>query len=281
MMHQKILILDFGAQYTQLIARRVREARVYCEIHPYDVSDAVRARFRRQRRDPVGQPHVGDRGGDGASAAGGVRLGRAGAGHLLRHADHGRTTRRQGRGGQGPRIRLCRGARARPHAPVRRHRGLPHARGPRHAQGVDEPRRQSHAVPAGLQAHGLDRRLPDRRAWPTKSAASTRCSSTPRSRTRFRARRSSGASSTISAAAPATGTCPTTSSEAIARIREQVGRDEVILGLSGGVDSSVAAALIHRAIGDQLTCVFVDHGLLRLNEGEQVMATFAGAWASR
>jgi GMP synthase (glutamine-hydrolysing) len=63
--------------------------------------------------------------------------------------------------------------------------------------------------------------------------------------------------------------------EAVARIREQVGEDEVILGLSGGVDSSVAAALIHKAIGDQLTCVFVDHGLLRLDEGKQVMQTFA------
>src|SRR5690606_18177488 len=63
--------------------------------------------------------------------------------------------------------------------------------------------------------------------------------------------------------------------EAVARIREQVGDDEVLLGLSGGVDSSVAAALLHRAIGDQLTCVFVDHGLLRLNEADQVMKTFA------
>ena len=63
--------------------------------------------------------------------------------------------------------------------------------------------------------------------------------------------------------------------EAIAHIREQVGDEEVILGLSGGVDSSVAAALLHRAIGDQLTCVFVDNGLLRLNEPEQVMETFA------
>src|SRR5213078_103667 len=63
--------------------------------------------------------------------------------------------------------------------------------------------------------------------------------------------------------------------EAVARIREQVGSEEVILGLSGGVDSSVAAALIHRAIGEQLTCVFVDHGLLRLNEAAQVMDTFA------
>ncbi len=63
--------------------------------------------------------------------------------------------------------------------------------------------------------------------------------------------------------------------EAVAKIKAQVGNEEVILGLSGGVDSSVAAALIHRAIGDQLTCVFVDNGLLRLHEGDQVMETFA------
>jgi GMP synthase (glutamine-hydrolysing) len=63
--------------------------------------------------------------------------------------------------------------------------------------------------------------------------------------------------------------------EAIATIRGQVGSDEVLLGLSGGVDSSVAAALLHRAIGDQLTCVFVDHGLLRQDEAVQVMDTFA------
>jgi GMP synthase (glutamine-hydrolysing) len=64
-------------------------------------------------------------------------------------------------------------------------------------------------------------------------------------------------------------------SEAVEHIRKQVGDEEVILGLSGGVDSSVAAALIHRAIGEQLTCVFVDHGLLRLNEGDMVMEMFA------
>jgi GMP synthase (glutamine-hydrolysing) len=70
-------------------------------------------------------------------------------------------------------------------------------------------------------------------------------------------------------------TMPNFVEEAVARIRTQVGDEQVILGLSGGVDSSVAAALIHRAIGPQLTCVFVDHGLLRLNEAEQVMKTFA------
>ena len=69
--------------------------------------------------------------------------------------------------------------------------------------------------------------------------------------------------------------------EAVARIREQVGDEEVILGLSGGVDSSVAAALIHRAIGPQLTCVFVDHGLLRLNEGDLVMDMFVGQLHAR
>ena len=63
--------------------------------------------------------------------------------------------------------------------------------------------------------------------------------------------------------------------DAIARVREQVGDDKVLLGLSGGVDSSVVAALLHRAIGDQLTCVFVDNGLVRVNEGDQVMAMFA------
>ena len=71
------------------------------------------------------------------------------------------------------------------------------------------------------------------------------------------------------------GRCLINIDEAVAKIRAQVGHDEVILGLSGGVDSSVAAALIHRAIGDQLTCVFVDHGLLRLNEAENVMNMFA------
>jgi len=69
--------------------------------------------------------------------------------------------------------------------------------------------------------------------------------------------------------------------EAVQAIREQVGDEEVILGLSGGVDSSVAAALIHRAIGDQLTCVFVDHGFLRLNEGDMVMDMFEGKLHAR
>ena len=68
--------------------------------------------------------------------------------------------------------------------------------------------------------------------------------------------------------------------DAVARVREQVGSDRVLLGLSGGVDSSVVAALLHKAIGDQLVCVFVDHGLLRAGEGDQVMKTLvASTWA--
>ncbi|MGV2448514.1 UNVERIFIED_CONTAM: GMP synthase (glutamine-hydrolyzing), partial [Bacillus sp. ATCC 13368] len=62
----------------------------------------------------------------------------------------------------------------------------------------------------------------------------------------------------------------------VARIREQVGDARVICGLSGGVDSSVAAALVHKAVGDQLTCIFVDHGLLRAGEREQVEHDYAG-----
>ena len=69
--------------------------------------------------------------------------------------------------------------------------------------------------------------------------------------------------------------------EQVARIREQVGDGQVICGLSGGVDSSVAALLVHRAVGDQLTCVFVDHGLMRKNEGDQVVAAFRDHFKGR
>jgi GMP synthase (glutamine-hydrolysing) len=82
-------------------------------------------------------------------------------------------------------------------------------------------------------------------------------------------------SSEICRRARATGTPGSFVADAIARVREQVGSDRVLLGLSGGVDSSVVAALLHRAIGEQLVCVFVDHGLLRTGEGDQVMQTFA------
>ena len=125
-------------------------------------------------------------------------------------------------------------------------------------------------APPGLHgARVLDasRRSP---RWRTSSAASTASSSTPRSCTRPTASRSSRRSSRTSAAASARGAPPRSSRSRSRRIRAQVGDGRVICGLSGGVDSSVAALLVHRAVGDQLTCVFVDHGLMRKNEGEQV-----------
>ena len=82
------------------------------------------------------------------------------------------------------------------------------------------------------------------------------------------------ASSRTSAAASAAGAPASIVDEQVERIRAQVGDGAVICGLSGGVDSSVAALLVHRAVGDQLTCVFVDHGLMRKNEGEQVISAF-------
>ena len=106
-------------------------------------------------------------------------------------------------------------------------------------------------------------------------AVSTACSFIPRSRTRVRAHGCWSASCARSAAADALWSTGNIIDDAIARVRAQVGAGKVLLGLSGGVDSSVVAALLHRAIGEQLTCVFVDHGLLRLGEGDQVMGTFA------
>jgi GMP synthase (glutamine-hydrolysing) len=97
MSHQKILILDFGSQVAQLIARRVREQQVYCELHPYDVSARVHPRLRAAGNHPFRRPEFGLCGRGLQGAAGGVRTRRAGARHLLRHADDGRTARRQGR----------------------------------------------------------------------------------------------------------------------------------------------------------------------------------------
>ena len=276
MHHDKILILDFGAQYTQLIARRVREAKVYCEIHPCDVDDAFVREFGPKGIILSGSHMSAYEESTDRAPAGRVRARRAGARHLLRHADHGAAARRQGR-----RRAKCassatpRCARAATTRCSTASRTAASAEGPRPAEGLDEPRRQGRRAAAGLQADGLDRRLPDRRhgrrdapllrrAVPSRSHAHAAGRSDPAT-----------ASCARSAAAAATGTCRDYVAEAVQQIRAEVGSEEVILGLSGGVDSSVAAALIHRAIGEQLTCVFVDTGLLRLNEAEQVMDTFA------
>jgi hypothetical protein len=150
-MHDKILILDFGSQVTQLIARRVREAHVYCEIHPNDVSDdfirepsAPRASSCRAATPaPTRSTTCARRGGVGRSACRCWASATACSRWRCSRAGRWRPA--------APRIRLRRGARARPHAAARGHRGLRHARRPRHAEGVDEPRRQGHRAAAGFK----------------------------------------------------------------------------------------------------------------------------------
>ena len=131
------------------------------------------------------------------------------------------------------------------------------------------------ALPPGFKVIAANDGVPASPAWPTRRGASTPCSSTPRSRTRSKGKEIYARFVHDICGCGANWNMPRFVPQAIARIREQVGEDEVILGLSGGVDSAVAAALIHKAIGDQLTCIFVDTGLLRLDEGDQVMETFA------
>ena len=130
------------------------------------------------------------------------------------------------------------------------------------------------APPPGLHRAGLVERVAGRGAGGGR-ARHLRDPVPPRGRPHaLRAAHPHDASSRTSAAASARGAPASIIDEQIARIRAQVGDGRVICGLSGGVDSSVAALLVHRAIGDQLTCVFVDHGLMRKNEGEQVIAAF-------
>ena len=133
--------------------------------------------------------------------------------------------------------------------------------------GVDEPRRQRRRGPAGLRGHRVHAgraRSPRSRTSPPGGPA---CSSTPRWRTPSRARRCSSGSCTTSPASSRPGPRPTSSTTRWPRSARRSATSRCICGLSGGVDSAVAAALVHKAIGDQLTCVFVDHGLLRAGRG--------------
>ena len=147
----------------------------------------------------------------------------------------------------------------------------------REGSGVDEPWRPRHAAAARLpRRRHLDRRAVrgDRRRF----APALRRAVPPRGGAHAgTARRCSPISSTASPVAPAIGPWRSSATSEVARIRAQVGDGLVICGLSGGVDSAVAALLIHEAIGDQLTCIFVDHGLLRQNEAQEVVELFRGA----
>jgi GMP synthase (glutamine-hydrolysing) len=266
-MHNKILILDFGSQVTQLIARRVREAHVYCEIHPADVSDDFVRGFGAQGVILSGS-HMSayeeetDRAPQAVFDLGVPVLGIC----------YGMQTMAQQLGGK-------------VEAGTVREFGYAEVRARGHTKlldGIEDFRtEQGHGMLKVWMSHG-DKvtELPPG----FKLMAST--DSCPIAGMADEARRFYGVQFHPEVTHTARGAdilrkfvldvCGCAADwimgdyieEAVARIREQVGDEEVILGLSGGVDSSVAAALIHRAIGDQLTCVFVDHGLLRLNEGQ-------------
>ena len=269
----RILILDFGAQYTQLIARRVREIGVYCEILPWDCGDgAVRAFGARGIILSGGPESVTDatppRAPDAVFELGVPVLGIC----------YGMQTMAAQLGGR---------------VAPSTHREFGYAKVRRTApsrllDGIDDEGAPDPGVLDVWMSHG------DRvETMPPGFTAIAATSNAPLAAMANDAARLYGVqfhpevTHTRSGAAIlerfVRGICGCDSlwdagnivADAVARVREQVGKDRVLLGLSGGVDSSVVAALLHRAIGDQLTCVFVDHGLLRLGEGDQVMETFA------
>ncbi|BCS33398.1 GMP synthase [glutamine-hydrolyzing] [Luteitalea sp. TBR-22] len=275
MSHQTILILDFGSQVTQLIARRVREAHVYCEIHPHDVADEVIRRLA-----PIGIILSGSHGstyedhqlrapdliwGLGVPVLGicyGMQTMAAQLGGRVAWSDH----------------REFGYAEVRPHGHTRLLEDLEDFRTP-----------DGHAMLKVWMSHGDS--VADMPPGFSLLASTPSCpiaGMADEARGYYAVQFHPEVTHTLQGQAILTrfvrDICGARGdwrmgdyvSEAVARIREQVGQDEVVLGLSGGVDSSVAAALIHKAIGDQLTCVFVDHGLLRLNEAELVMHMFAG-----
>jgi len=273
--HSKILILDFGSQVTQLIARRVREAHVYCEIHPCDVSNEFVRNF----------------GADGVILSGS---------HASVYEDETDFAPQATFELGVPVLGICYGMQTmaqqlggKVEAGHKREFGYAEIRARGHSALFKDLQDRSNADGHGLldvwMSHG-DKvtELPPN----FKVIASN--DSTPIAAFADEERRFYGVQFhpevTHTKLGQAMlerfvlGICQAKPdwimgdyiSEAVAKIKAQVGDEEVILGLSGGVDSSVAAALIHRAIGDQLTCVFVDHGLLRLNEGDMVMDMFAG-----
>jgi GMP synthase (glutamine-hydrolysing) len=273
MTHDRILILDFGSQVTQLIARRVRAASVYCEIHPCDMpADAIRAFA------PKGIILSGSH-----QSAYEETTDRAPAivfdlGVPVLGICYGMQTMAQQLGGRVT-LGLQREfgfARVRARGHTRLLEGLQDASGPQgeglldvwmsHGDKVD-------AMPPGFTLMASTESCPiaamadeARRLYAVQFHVEV--THTPQGQailTRF-VRDICGCAGDWQ--------MPGYVDEAVARIRAQVGTDEVILGLSGGVDSSVAAVLIHRAIGRQLTCVFVDNGLLRLDEARQVVETF-------
>jgi len=272
--HDRILILDFGAQYTQLIARRVRESHVYCEIHPWDVSDAFVRSFA-----PRGIILSG--GHSSAYEGGAPRAPRAvfELGVPVLGICYGMQTMAAQLGGQ---VEMG----------TVREFGYAEVRARGHSALFKDIQDRSNSEGHGLldvwMSHG-DKvtQMPSGFKVIADSAACSIAAMADEARKFYGVQFHPEVTHTLQGRAiigrflhvvcglGADWTMPDYLEEAVGHIRSTVGNDEVILGLSGGVDSAVAAALIHRAIGAQLTCVFVDTGLLRLNEAEQVMATFA------
>ena len=274
-MHDKILILDFGSQVTQLIARRVREAHVYCEIHPSDVGDAFIRDF----------------------APKGIILSGS---HASTYEDHQLRAPQAVWHAGVPVLGICYGMQTmatqlggKVEWSDHREFGYAEVRAHGHTRLLDAIHDFSTAEGHGMlkvwMSHG-DKvtALPPGFKLMASTPSCPIAGMADEARGYYALQFHPEVTHTLQGAtmlkrfvleiAGCRGDWAMGNyvDEAVARIREQVGDEEVILGLSGGVDSSVAAALIHRAIGDQLTCVFVDHGLLRLNEGRMVMEMFAG-----
>ncbi len=279
MNHDKILILDFGSQLTQLIARRVREAHVYCEIHPNDVSDAFIREFA-----PKGIILSGSHASTYEEQD--LRAPQAvwEAGVPVLGICYGMFTMTVQLGGQ-------------VEASSHREFGYAEVRARGHTklfEGIQDfvtpgPDGKSHGMLKVWMSHG-DKvtALPPGFKLMASTPSCPIAGMADESRGYYAVQFHPEVTHTVQGRAMlerfVLGICAVQPdwvmrdhiAEAVAAIRSKVGSEEVILGLSGGVDSSVAAALIHRAIGDQLTCVFVDHGLLRLNEAEAVMEMFVG-----
>jgi len=278
MQHSKILILDFGSQVTQLIARRVREAHVFCEVHPCDVSsDWVRdyAQDGNLKGIILSGSHasvyeVDDRAPDAVFELGVPVLGIC----------YGMQTMAEQLGGK-------------VEAGTTREFGYAEVRAHGHTEllkGIEDfATAEGHGMLKVWMSHG-DKvtQLPEGFKVMASTPACPIAGMADEARKFYAVQFHPEVTHTMQGQALLNrfvlDICQARPDwimgdyieEAVAKIREQVGDEEVILGLSGGVDSSVAAALIHRAIGDQLTCVFVDHGLLRLNEGDMVMEMFVG-----
>jgi GMP synthase (glutamine-hydrolysing) len=278
MSHQKILILDFGSQVTQLIARRVREAKVFCEIHPYDVSDEFIRNYGAKGIILSGGPSSVTEGDTPRAPRVVFELGIPVLGIC-----YGMQTMAQQLGGKVMTAEAAGKAREFGYAEVRAHG---HTALLNDIADFYSP--EGHGMLKVWMSHGDSvMELPPGFIKMASTASCPIAAMADESRKFYAVQFHPEVTHTQQGRAILErfvhGICGCGTdwvmgdyiAEAVDAIQRQVGDEEVILGLSGGVDSSVAAALIHKAIGDQLTCVFVDHGLLRLNEGDMVMDMFA------